>query len=174
MVHVTSVYNVEPSINKAYEDGLNAIITLPTWMVTPRIVYNWPEIAASTPCFSIIHFTGSSSDDYQGRSDADGNSTMRNTGLLEISAWVSRDQKYNGLEVWTARLRYMQSMLQQVHTKLSTVRVLDFENNPSSPAAAPFRVVISNMNEVQVANDENPSIRRKRFLINYHWHLRAE
>lgn len=172
-IHVTSTYNVEASINKAYYDAIAAVSGLPAFMTVPAVVFNWPEIEASTPCFSVVHFTGSSSDRYQGRVDTNTASVMYNTGILEVSAWVSRDQKVNGQDVWAARLSYMKGMLQQVHTKLPVILIKDFESNPSTPSATGFKVNMGDMNEVQVGMDENPSIRRKRFLINYNWHLRA-
>jgi len=176
MTHVTSTYNVEASINKSYEDALKALVVagLPAFMVTPQIVVNWPEITASTPCFSFIHFTGSSSDRYQGRTETDTTSAMYNTGMFEVSVWVSRDQKANGIDVWAARLSYMKGMLQQVHLRTPVIVIQDFESNPAYPVNTEYKVNMGDMNEVQVAPDENPSIRRKRFLINYNWHLRAD
>lgn len=171
-VHATNSFNVEASINDAYKTALLAI-TLPSFLPSVSVVFNWPEIEANLPCFSIVHFTGSSSDRYQGRVDTNTTSVMYNTGILEISAWVSRDQKVNGQDVWAAQIAFMKSMIEAVHTRTSVIRLSDYTSNPASPSTVNYKINISDLNEVQVAEDVNPSIRRKRFLINYNWHHRA-
>lgn len=173
LLHETNEFNVTASINAAYAEALTAIV-LPDWLTlsaTP-IVYNWSDIALNTPCFSFIHFTGSSSDRYQGRTDGINNGLMYNTGILEIDAWVSRDQKYNGQDVWAARLAYMKGMVTSANAGLPVVIIYDY-TIPAAPIATGYKVNMETLNDVQVAADENPSIMRKRFLINYHWHLRA-
>lgn len=171
-MHVTSVYNVEPSITTAFQTALNAI-TLPAWLSQPAIVFDWPEITASTPCFSIIHMTPSMSDTHQGRGDGAGNSTVAASGIMEISAWVSRDQKYNGQDIWVTRLRFMESMIASAYASLPVVVIKDYATSPSSPNNVAFRVVMRNLNFMQTASDPNPSIMRKRALITYNWNLRA-
>lgn len=171
-MHVSSVYNVEPSINTAFQTALNAV-TLPAWLSQPTIVFDWPEITASLPCFSFVHMTPSMSDNHQGRVDGAGNSTVAASGMLEISAWVSRDQKYNGQDIWVARLRFMESMIASAYASLPVVVIKDYATSPTSPTSAQFRVVMNNLNFVQTASDPNPAIQRKRALITYHWNLRA-
>lgn len=171
-MHATSVYNVEPSINVAFQTVLNAI-SLPAWLTQPAIVYDWPDITGSLPCFSVFHMTPSMSDTYQGRKDSAGNSTVAASGMMEISAWVSRDQKYNGQDVWVARLRFMESMIASVYASLPVVVIKDYETSPTSPTSAAFRVVMRDLTFVQTAEDVNPAIKRKRALITYNWNLRA-
>src|SRR5213083_1972372 len=108
-LHATNTFNVENSINAALTSAL-AAISIPSWLTTPAIVYNWPDIEASTPCFSIFHFTDNQSDIFQGRGDGAGNIVVRDTGLMEISAWVNEKDYSSGQDVWAARLAIMGSM----------------------------------------------------------------
>jgi len=171
-VHVTSDFNVEASINAALQTAFNAV-SMPAWLSTPAVVYDWPEITANTPCFSIIHYTNALSDNYQGRGDGAGNSTVRASGLMEVSAWVSRDQKYNGQDVWAARIRFMEGMINSVFTANPVILIKDYMTSQTSPTATAYKVNMKNVNFIQVADDPNPAIRRRKALISYFWDLRA-
>lgn len=172
-MHVTSAFNVEASINNTISAALAAFTGLPAWMPAPAFVFDWPDIEERLPCFSFAHFPGSLSDDYQGRAETYTTSVMRSTGILEVSVWVSRDQKYNGQDVWMPRQRFMVDMLKEVVVKNKTIRISDYITDAASPTTADYRVAMGDMNEVQVLQDANPAIERRRFLINYSWHLRA-
>lgn len=171
-MHVTNAYNVEASINQAFVTALNAI-TPPAFLSQPAIVFDWPDIAASTPCFSIVHLPNTLSDVYQGRNDAAGNSTVAASGMMDISAWVSRDELYNGQSIWMPRLRYMESMIASAYASLAVIAIKDYTVTPASPTSAAFRVAVRNLNFVQTAEDVNPAIERRRALITYKWDLRA-
>ncbi len=170
--HVTNDFNVEASINAALTAAL-AAITPPAWLPAPVVVYDWPDIEANTPCFSIIHFANTMSDNYQGRGDGAGNSTVRASGMMEISAWVSRDQKYSGQDIWVARLRQMETMIASVYAATAVVVIRDYYTSQTAPALTGYKVNIRNLEFVQVADDPNPAIRRRKALITYFWDLRA-
>lgn len=171
-MHVTNDFNVEASIFAALAAALTAI-TPPAWLTTPAVVYDWPEITANTPCFSIIHFTNSLSDVYQGRGDGAGNSTVHASGLMEVSAWVSREQKYSGQDIWAARLRYMDSMISSVYAANPVILLKDYTTSQTAPTNAGYKVNLHNLEFVQTADDPNPAIRRRKALISYFWDLRA-
>jgi len=171
-MHVTNDFNVEASINAALAVAL-AAITPPAWLTAPVVVYDWPEITANTPCFSIIHFTNALSDSYQGRGDGAGNSTVRASGLMEVSAWVSRDQKYSGQDIWAARIRYMESMINSVYIANPVILIKDYTTSQTAPTNSGYKVNLRNLDFVQTAEDANPAIRRRKALISYFWDLRA-
>lgn len=171
-MHVTNDFNVEASINAALVTAL-AAITPPAWFTAPVVVFDWPEITANTPCFSIIHMPNTLSDVYQGRGDGAGNSTVSANGMLEVSAWVSRDQKYNGQDIWVPRLRFMDSMISSVYAATPIILIKDYSVTPAAPTGTGYKVDIRNLMFEQTADDPNPAIRRRRALITYHWNLRA-
>lgn len=171
-IHVTNAFNVEASLNDAFKTALNAI-TPPAFLSQPAIVFDWPEITESTPCFSVIHMPDTLSDKYQGRGDGVNGGTMAASGMMEISAWVSRDQKYNNQDVWMPRLRYMESMISSAYASLATVLIKDYTSTPATPTSTGYKLNTNNLNFVQVAKDPNPAIERKRALITYFWNLRA-
>lgn len=172
-LHATSTYNVEPSINAALASAL-AAISLPAWLTFGQsmVVYDWPEITENLPCFSIVHFTNNASDRYQGRGDGTGAIAVTTTGMLEISAWVSRDQKYNNQDVWMARLRYMESMITKAVISNAIIRLSDY-TTPGSPTTINYKANLSVPEFVQTADDPNPAIRRRRATVSYWWDVRA-
>lgn len=173
-MHVTNDFNVEASINAALAAAL-AAITPPAWLTfgNSMVVLDWPEITESVPCFSIAHYPVTTSDKYQGRGDGAGNSTARAQGQMDISAWVSRDQKYNGQDIWMARLRFMGSMMLSVATKTPVILIKDYYTSQTAPALTGYKVNMNTPEFVQTADDPNPAIRRRRALISYWWDLRA-
>lgn len=173
-LHATSTYNVEPSINAALASALTAI-SLPAWLTFGQstVVYDWPEITENLPCFSIVHFTDNLSDLYQGRNDSAGATTVRDTGMLEVSAWVSRDQRYNNQDVWTARLRFMAAMISKAVNSNAIILIRDYATSPTTPALTGYKVNMNVPEFVQTADDPNPAIRRRRALVSYWWDLRA-
>lgn len=173
MVHVTSPYNVEASINAYFADQLTYLLR-PDYMPTmPALVYDWPEIEASLPCFSFIHLPASFSDDFMGRVETVSQSVVEGRGMLEISAWVSRDQLYSGQSIWMAQLRWMQSMVAQVYATSGRIVIEDYAPLATSPSSTRYLVTLTNMSTVQTAKDPNPAIERRRMLLAYMWHLRA-
>lgn len=170
-LHATTHFNVEASINAALQTALNAI-SVPAFMTTPAVVFNWPEIAESTPCFSIAHFTDNQSDLYQGRNDAAGVTTVRDSGMLEVSAWVSRDKPIYGKD-WAAQLSFMAGMISKAVNSQPVILIRDYVTSQTSPALTGYKVNIKIPEFVQTADDPNPAIRRRRALVSYWWDLRA-
>ena len=171
-LHATNTYNVEASVNAAIASAL-AAISLPVYLSTPAIVYDWPEITESTPCFSFAHFTDNQSDIYQGRGDGAGNITVRDVGLMEVSAWVSRDQRYNNQDVWSARLSTMAGMISKAVTSNAVILIRDYATSATAPARTGYKVNLGVAEFVQTAHDANPAIERRRALVRYWWDLRA-
>lgn len=171
-LHVTATFNVEASINAALQTSLNAI-SLPAYLSSIPIVLNWADIQASTPCFSIVHFTDNVSDNYQGRNDSAGNITARDAGMLEISAWVNREQLYNNQDVWSARLSFMAGMISSAVMSNRVIVISDYMTSLTSPPLTGFKVNMKVPEFVQTAQDPNPAIERRRALVSYFWDLRA-
>lgn len=173
-LHVTNDFNVEASINAAIQTAL-AAVTLPAWLTfaSNSVVVDWPEITENTPCFSIAHFDNTSSDNYQGRGDGAGNRAVRENGLMEVSAWVSRDQKYLGQDIWVARIRYMESMIKSVFIAAPTVLIKDYYTSLTAPALTGYKVNMGVPGFVQTRPDPNPAMMRRKAVVSYWWDLRA-
>lgn len=172
-MHVTNINNVEASLNLHFVDRLSAI-SLPAWFALYNIAYNWPEEELNTPCFSFTHLPVSTEMPFQGNVESDTLSVSVGSAILEINCWVSRDDVYNGQQVWVARLQYMHSMVQQVMTREPIVVIQDVVTDPNFPTPAGYKIDLMRLtNPATLPDDENPSIRRRRLLINYMWRVRA-
>lgn len=172
-MHVTSVNNVEASLNLHFVDKLSAI-DRPAWFASYNIAYNWPEDELVTPCFSFTHLPVGVEMPYQGNVESDSFAVSVGSAILEINCWVSRDDKYNNQDVWMARLQYMHSMVQQVMTREPVVVIQDVVTDPSYPTPAGYKIDLARLtNPATLPDDANPSIRRRRLLISYMWRIRA-
>lgn len=177
-LHETVAYNVRASLNAHFIEQL-ALFDRPQWLQpshwpTSMVVLNWPEIAANMPCFSINHLPGFNNDIYQGRSALPGEKAIPETALLEINAWVSRDQKVNNQEVWQPRLGFMEGMVKQAYLAHPTVVIQDYLGVPNSPLPTNYRVVMEDLATPITTPDTNPAIERVRMLITYRWNMRVE
>jgi hypothetical protein len=93
--------------------------------------------------------------------------------MLEISAWVSRDQKYNNLDVWEARLSVMAGMITKAVIANPVILISDYYTSQTAPALTGYKVNLKIPEFVQNAQDPNPAIERRRALVGYFWDLRA-
>ncbi len=170
-IHETSTFNVEATLTQWYIDRLGEV-QLPVWLPNPTIVVDWQDIPSSLPCWSISHIPVGFSPRYQGDVEDNGTSVIRASAILEINAWVSRDQKYMGGDIWKARLTFMVSAVQTIWNHNKAIPLQDF-SAPGNPLPTNYLVRLNNMNVVQTARDTNPAIERRRMLINYNWHMRT-
>lgn len=172
-MHATNTSNVEATLNAHFRAALNAI-SLPSYFSsTITVTQNWSEIEAVLPCFSFHHLPVTKVDRWQGRnSGVEGVSAVRSHALMEVSAWVSRDQKVSGQDVWQARLRWMQSMIEEVYIQAKSIVIKDF-TAPAAPVATLFIIRTSDLAPIQTAPDQNPAIERRKFQMSYNWELRA-
>ena len=172
-MHVTSIANVETTLNTWFTGELQAL-ELPAYLPTISYVYEWPQITANLPCFSFNHNPVGVYANYQGNVENDALSVMKAHGILEVNAWVSRDQKYNGQDVWRARLNTMRQMVIDVRNKHSVVTLQDSQTSPDYPIEVNYKIDLGDITTPQIGRDINPAIERCRMLINYHWHSRVE
>ena len=168
----SNIFNVDASLIAAFSTALNAY-TLPSWMTTrPAIVTNWPEIAVSTPCFSFAPLPGLKVDKFQGRNQTPGVKIVEAHGMLDISAWVNRDQT----TAWAAWLRFMQVMVHDTWILNPTIVIQDYYT--PAPAATPlsatsYRIVLEDLSDEVTVQDVNTALERQRMILNYVWGLRA-
>ena len=178
LLHETTVFNVKTTLNRWFVEKISEI-ELPfyfgtnTFTATNGIVFNWPEKTIVTPTFSLHHMPVNHRRRYQGDVAQDGLRAVQKGALLEINAWVSRDDKYNGQDYWDARLQYMQGMVEQLHVQYPRIVIRNFLNDPAYPAATEYLISLGDLDTPTVGPDANPSIRRSRSLIRYDWTLRA-
>lgn len=171
-MHVTNTSNVEATLNGHFRTALSNI-SLPSYFSgSITFTQNWSEIEAVLPCFSVHHLPIAHIDKWQGRAENATTSAVRSHALMEISAWVTRDQKMSGQDVWQARLRWMQSMIEEVYIQSKSVIIKDY-TVPAVPVASAYLIRLNDMNIVQTAPDKNPAIERRKVQISYTWELRA-
>ncbi len=171
VLHDTTVFNAEASLNDWLRSQLGQI-DLPDWMAMVAITTDWPEIGKSLPCISIAHLPGHRRGHYQ-RGDVAALAVLAR-GLADISCWVSRSDQYNGQDVWLARLRYLQGMVEQAVTGTVAVVIRDYLTSPVYPQDTAYRIMLGDLTWVQTGADPNPDIERRRALLNYRWFLRSE
>lgn len=173
-MHETSTVNVEATLNAHFRTALGLISVPSYFAAAPSVVQNWPEIEASVPCFSFHHLAVSKVDQWEGRgSGVEGIKAVRSHAMMEISAWVSRDKRINGQDVWQAQLRFMQGMIEQVYLQSSVIVIKDY-STPASPTVSNYIVRTGDLNPIQTAEDPNPAIQRRKFQFTYSWELRAD
>lgn len=164
---MTSSFNVEASLN-AWLIAEVATASKPGWLAVVTVVVNHEEVTASLPCLSVTHIPVSARDAYQGRIVSATQVGRAMTALMEINAWVSRDD-YG----WQAQLRTMQRIVEQAATQDVGVLILDYESNTASPAATGYRVLLDDLQILTAPPDPNPNIERRRMQITYRWTLRV-
>lgn len=164
----TAAFNAQASLNAWLVARIGAF-TLPAWLPTVSVVFNWADITASLPCFSVAHIeieTGASG--FKGRA-ADGRAGAVSTAILEVSAWVQRDANANH----TAQLNYMADMVTQaVIGSGAGVQIYDY-GTPNTPTPTSAVITLDNVQPVSVEMDTNPGIERKRLLVPYRWIYRV-
>lgn len=168
-LHGSNTFNVEASLNAWVTRRLNEI-ERPDWLADLHIITHYEDIPARLPCISITHLPV-----YRGgKWERGGEAAHLARAMLDANCWVSRSQTYAGQNVWQARLRWMQSMVEQVFGAEQTVVIQDFDTSLVARQDTAFRVFFADMNVVQTGTDPNPDIERRRILINYRWFARSE
>ena len=167
-IHPTSTVNVEATINAHFRSALNAL-SLPLGLATrPTIIADMPEEVAVFPSISFFHIPMAFSELFQGRNADIGDSVEKGRGMLDVSAWVSR----NSIN-WQAQLRAMQSMIEDVAVSTKNLVILDYNADPSNPVATNYKLDFRAPQPVSTAPDPNPDIYRRRVLVVYFWTYRS-
>ena len=170
-MNVTSVFNVEATLNEWLQNGL-AALTKPAWLPSYTFVQNFQELTASLPAISVHHLSGVGTKRYEGNNAESGVQAVWKHGIMDVSAWVKRSP-LNAADNHTAQLRTMQAMIEEVATGTRGVVIKDWQTSQSAPTATAYRINIGNIAVVETGQDPNPDIERRRILINYDWNLRA-
>ena len=164
---VTGVRNVEATLNSAWAAAV-AAYTMPAYLTRPNVVFNWPDITASMPCYGVIHIPISMDSTWQGRiSDVEQTALVANA-LMEISAFVTRDRNPN----YMAQLNYMRDLVGDWVTKTKNMLIKDFAT-PSAPTNTTYRIMLTRLDEQPTAPDVNPNVIRARMLVEYRWFYRV-
>lgn len=167
----TSVFNVRATLNAAFNAAVAAFTTGNSWPEwfgpAPVVRLISGDDEPPLPAYSVAHFDVEAADVYQGRQGR-GGGTTRNSAILEVSAWATRQHPN-----WTAQLAVMADLVQHWHNASATIRVRDFFDDPTDPAATTFLIRLAGARTVDVQPDPNPDIERRRILIDYWWHYSA-
>lgn len=165
-----STLNVEATLNAWMRDALQAF-SLPAWLSSVTVVYDAPQIAASLPCFSLIHIPVSVTDSFQGRW-AGTTKGARASGVLDVSCWVSRSRSAD----WALQLRTMRDMVLSAALSSPVVIIQDYAGLASwsdTPAATAYKINLGDVTPTSTEADANPDVERARVLIDYHYIYRA-
>lgn len=161
-----SEINVRTTLNNSFNTAL-AAFTLPSWLTLPTVYVYWSEDEPILPAYGIAHFGVDSEMRWQGNTDGT-NTVLHDTALMEISAFASRSNVN-----WAAQLQTMGDIVRTWRADNPNVRIKDYAANQSSPANTNFLVRLEDLREVEVVDDPNPDVRRRRMLISYRWVYRA-
>lgn len=163
-------FNVEASLNEWMRAALTAF-TLPSWIASlPPIVYDFPQVSASIPCFSISHLPVDIDSNFQGKNIGGGDKGGRATGILDISCWVSRSKAPSS---WYPILMTLRDFALSTAQNTNVVIIQDYQASLTAPAATVYKINIDHASVVEVVHDPNPDVERKRILIDYSYFYRS-
>jgi len=172
--HPYGDYNVEGSLNKWFETNLTAA-GLPSWMPSARVVYGWDEESPlinghSGHAFSVTYLGSDGTRPYQGRRMEASAIGDRREGLLEINAWVSKQQAGNS---YRQRLAQAGDMVGHLLASARSVQINHVYGSLTKPTAIGAVVRLMDYNEPSVGADPNPDMLRRRFVVRYQWHQKV-
>lgn len=163
-------FNAEASLNAWMQSSLQAF-SLPNWLTTlPPIVYDYPEVSASIPCFSVVHLPVDIDSRFQGRNVGNGDKGGRATAMMDVSCWVSRSKAFSS---WYPQLMIMRDFVLSAANSTITVIIADYQSSLAAPPATNYKINIDKTSVVEVVHDTNPDVERKRILIDYSYIYRA-
>lgn len=175
--HNFGAYSIEGSINYFIKNNL--LTNQPVWMnsqqgtVPPKTInFDFPEQPLNFPSFSVTHLGSEEmpAKTFQGdRADGANKGTMR-FGMCEIDCWVDAGGNASQNQ-WMMHLRQMRDMVFKLFEQNRAIPVYDF-TVPTAPAGTQTIVRVMadrGIREAAAPLDPNPSVRRKRILITYHW-----
>lgn len=171
-LHPTSAYNVHATLRQWFAERV-AAFELPPYLPSVSVVVDAPDIEPNLPAISLFTLSTMASDRYQGRGAEEGVKTLKMTGMLDVSAWVTRKALWNGRTCWEMQLNALHSFILDTLTANPTVMVTDAYTDYDNPVAVPYKIDLKNPNTVQAAHDPNPDIERVRVLVTYSWHMRS-
>lgn len=165
----TLSYNVETTLNVAFATAM-AAFTRPAWLPAPSIVFDWTQIMASLPALAVAHLPVGTQDIWQGRHVGGGVKGERQTGIMEVSVFVTSD----GNPAWRAQAGALRGMVTHWKTSVTALEISDFLTTPQTPTGTGYRVNIGAMADgATTADNANPAVQRARLLIDYSWTFRA-
>lgn len=169
-IHPASSFNAEASLNAWIAAALQAF-SLPLWVSTlPPIIYDFPEVSATIPCFSAIHIPVGADPAYQGRSVGGTDKGERVTAIMEVSCWVSRTKAPTA---WYPLLMFMRDAVLSAATAQRVVVISDYLSSLTAPPLTLYKITLDRALKVPVEHDPNPAVERERILIDYSYIYRA-
>lgn len=165
--HDTGIYNVQGTLLLWLQGKLAANTPASVSAVVLRT--ETPEEAIHCPMWS-AHFLGYDDDPtaIQGRYVSGGAYGARRYGLMEVSAWVSRNTVG-----WRAQLYQMvDAVVKSVHEVRETgsaIKLRDFYASSTNPAELAVKITLDSVEVRQPPTDPNPDIERLRVLISFSW-----
>lgn len=189
-----STFNAEASLNAWMSAALQAFAPTPQLPTTPAIVQDAPQIAASLPCFSLMHIPVSAEDLWEGRWAGESKGE-RVRAILDVSCWVSRKASRD----WLGQLRRMRDMALSAATSSTVVLISDYGALPENtvapaiaaiavqnflitgddgtwsdtPSSTVYKINIGGATLTPTEPDPNPDVERVRVLVDYDFVFRA-
>lgn len=160
VLHATSTFNVQATLNKWLTDGL-AAVTRPAWLNSYTLVINQPEALVTFPAFSVAHLPARAESAGQGK-----NPGLRAAGAMEITAWARRQPDAH------AQLNTMVSMVESLAAASTRVTLLDYQIAPAAPTTTAYQIDISGVETGAVTPHANPDVLFRRVVVHYTWVIR--
>lgn len=159
--HPYGVYNAQASFSKWFEDNIG--LSLPSWMSTAAIYFDFPDLPPTYPCFSLTYsqhrdfpIAGGDIVDAAGGTQYHGRKVIM---LVDVTCWVTRDRNPN----WKRDIVQMRDMVFKLLRSTGSISMKDYLANSDSPTATGTILRIENIQSVefvQFREEVNPNIER--------------
>lgn len=159
----TGEYNVQGSLNKFILNNLGS--SLPTWMTSLTLNFDYPNIPLTFPSFSVTYFPTREIQRFEGDRAEGSNKGVTKKGIVEINGWIDSTSSQD----YQMRLRQMKDMIEKLFRQNPAISILDIYSSTSNPQATGYILRITDINELQVNQDPNPAVKRVRMQIGFIW-----
>ena len=167
--------NIEGSINRWFRTNVTGA-GLPSWLTGVTAYFDYPdEPITALPCYTLVHLGHNDTTIAQGNLVQGSPSAVTGRmvdGSLDIGCWVSRRLANSGRNNSAMiQLRSMRDMVKFMFMSAQSysLPILDIYGTTGTPTGTAGLIRIGEISEVAVETDLNPSILRKRILVDYWW-----
>ncbi len=165
------LYNFQASFNSAFLAGITA--SLPSWMTTAHVLFDYPESGVPTPSFAVTHFAPRE-DMVAGGYIVDGQnkiSGVRQVAIADVSCWASRQSGTANNPNWKRDLLQMRDMVKFWANRHRAISALDIYSGTGTTKYLPNIIRLHHNIEEQgpITDDPNPAYVRHRMLLKYSW-----
>ena len=163
-------YNFRGSFNSAFLRAITA--SLPTWMTTARVYFDYPEAGVLPPAFAVTHI-GPRERAVAGGYIVRGNpvtSGVEMQVITDVSCWVSRQSGTADNPSWSRDLLQMRDMVKFWANRNRWLSAWDIYSGTASPPQLSRIIRLEpGIEEQDWVGEPNPALARHRMLIKWRY-----